>query len=57
MSPTKYTIWFVFMAAATAGILVTFLPGGMGLLSRDGRVARSARRAAPRRRRRDESIL
>lgn len=56
MSPTESMIWFIFMAVATTTILVTWALGGMGLFSRDQRADRSARRAAQRRRRHDESI-
>lgn len=50
MSPTEYMVWFGFMAAATAAILVLGTLGATGSFSRDERSARSARRAAQRRR-------
>jgi hypothetical protein len=55
MSVTASMIWFIFMATATTTILVVGTLGAAGLLTRDERTARPARRAAVQRLRQREA--
>jgi hypothetical protein len=45
MSPTAYLVWFLFMAAATASILVIGTLGAAGTFERDERSASQPRAA------------